>query len=270
MSQSILPAVEPNGEDRATGSVSRRTLVKGAAWAVPVIALAAPVPVYAASECTPTTALDTLRPGTEPSQIVFQPSGVVAALAYSDSTPTGGTGATGEVAATSTNPSWNYIELEMTENLSQGSWVQLTITLSEPVEGLSFVLHDIDSVGGQWQDTVEILTTGYTSVNGGNVQGNGTAGNRFRPILPGDTPISSGLGDVRLTWPGPVQVVTLRYIAGITGDSDNQHIGVGDLSYLACLPGGTQRAARAMAAPQRHRISTGAPSFLTSDGSSDQ
>ena len=33
-----------------------------------------------------------------------------------------------------------------------------------------------------------------------------------------------------------MSVVTIRYIAGINGDSGNQHIGLGDLSYDACLP----------------------------------
>ncbi len=270
MNRSILPAVEPSGKEGAEGSVSRRTLVKGAAWAVPVIALAAPVPVYAASECTPTTALDSLTPGQPASPLVFQPSGLTATLSFTANTPGGGDGDTGEVAATSTMPPWNYVEIEMTQQLTVGNYVDVTISLSAPVEGLSFVLHDIDWVDQQWYDTVIVSTPGFTHANGANVQGVGTSGNPFRPINEGDNPISSGLGDVRLTWPGTVQVVTFRYRAGITGNSQNQHIGLGNLSYQACLPAGTQRTARALAAPQQHQVSKGAPGFAGWDGATDQ
>ena len=135
------PSVDPKG-------ISRRTIVKGAAWTVPAIALAVPVPAYAASPtpCTPTTSFDNLTPGTSPSSITFFPSMVTASLAFTssgqggDNTP----GDTGKVAATSTSPSWNYIEIEMVSSLNTGDYVELTITLSQAVTGLSFVLHDID------------------------------------------------------------------------------------------------------------------------------
>lgn len=263
----------PTPEPATPKGVSRRTLVKAAAWTVPVIAVAVPAPAYAASEspCTPTTSFDSLKPGTSPSSITFLPSGVTATLAYSssgqggDNTP----GDTGQVAATNTDPSWNYIELEMVSRLSEGDYVQLTITLSEPVEGLSFVLHDIDMTSSGWRDTVRVMTGGYTFDLGGNLQGSGTNGNRFRPINNGDTPIDSGLGDVRLTWPGAVSAVQIRYIAGINGNSGNQHIGLGDLSYDACvvLPAGTMSARSTPRVPVP--LSTGEPSFIQSDESVD-
>lgn len=260
-----------------SSSVSRRSVVKGAAWAVPAIVVAAPVPAFAASPCTPTTALDDLTPGTTPGTITFQPSGVTATLTFSSSTPGGGTGATGEVAATSTTPSWNYIELEMTRRLRQGSYVELTITLSQPVEGLSFTLHDIDEVTGSWYDRVRVYTSGYTYARGDNVIGTGSAGDLFRPRTPGDRPIDSGLGDVRLTWPGAVSSVRVRYVAGADGNSQNQHIGLGDLSYQACIlpngtaqPGGVLPQQRTLGVqPGVRRLSTGTPKFVTSDGTAD-
>jgi len=47
----------PENDTQTTKEVSRRTLVKGAAWAVPVIAFAAPAPAFAASAppCAPNT-----------------------------------------------------------------------------------------------------------------------------------------------------------------------------------------------------------------------
>lgn len=225
--------------------VSRRTVVKGAAWAAPVVAMASAAPAFAASACTPTVSFDDLTVGTSPTTITFLPSDVTATLSYSstgnggDSTP----GDTGKVAKTSTTPSWNYLEVEMLAELIKGDSVTVTITLSEPVKGLSFLLHDIDSTGTRWgnaiswgyQDTVVVPTTGYTSVLGTNIQGDGTISNPFRPINLGDTPIDGGAGRVRLTWPGSVSVVKITYIAGQTGNSTNQHIGIGDISFNACV-----------------------------------
>ena len=78
----------PENDTQTTKEVSRRTLVKGAAWAVPVIAFAAPAPAMAASPCTPSTNFDGLTPGnTVQTSIVFynslnQPTGVTASIAY--------------------------------------------------------------------------------------------------------------------------------------------------------------------------------------------
>ena len=40
---------------------------------------------------------------------------------------------------------------------------------------------------------------------------------------------------MRLTWAAPVSEVTLTYRAGMTGDSDNQHIGIGAISFTDCV-----------------------------------
>jgi len=101
-------------------------------------------------------------------------------------------------------------------------------------------LHDIDSVSGGYVDTVEVAPTGFTYQLGSNVQGAGTAKNRFRPIEWGDTPIVQGAGRVRLSWAGPVSSVTIKYVAGMNGRSTNQHIGLGDLSYNACVVAGAR------------------------------
>jgi len=235
--------------------VSRRTVVKGAAWAAPVVAMASAAPAFAASPCTPTVSFDDLTVGTSPTTIKFLPSDVTATLSYSstgndgDSTP----GNTGKVAKTSTTPSWNYLEVEMLEKLEKGDSVTVTVTLSEPVEGLSFLIHDIDSTGEKnywgkvtwnYQDTVVIPTSGYTYDLGTNIQGNGTSSEPFHPKQLGDTPIDGGAGRVRLTWPGSVSQVKIKYIAGVAGNSQNQHIGIGDISFDACVGGGVSTKAR--------------------------
>lgn len=257
------------------GGVSRRTIVKGAAWAVPVIAIAAPVPSVAASPCTPTTSIDSLSPGTRPTSVLFPPSSVSAAISWAsggqggDSTP----GDTGRVEATSTSPSWNYIEMEMLSKLDAGDYVQLTLTLSQSVTGFSLLLHDIDSVQGQWQDTVVVDTPGYTLQLGSGLQGAGTVADPIKPNTWGDYPISSGQGTVRITWPGTVSTVTLRYIAGINGNSANQHIGLGDMRFSACPEPTRAKSSARSIAPDETRdevlVGTGDLLFVESDGSQD-
>lgn len=269
----------PENSTQPTKDVSRRTLMKTAAWTVPVIAFAGPVPMAAASPCTPTTALDSLRPGTKPSTITFLPSNppVSAGLAFTASNGVA-LGGTGEVAATSTNPSWNYIEIEMVRNgnrpLTQGDWVELTITMSQPVTGLSFIIHDIDSTESGWRDLVNVRTAGYSASLGNptNIEGDGSSNSPFRPKTNGDLPIDSGANAIRLTWAGSVQVVVIRYLAGITGNSGNQHIGLGNLSYSACLPPTSKSslARSAAPAPQELIVPPNDLVLVESDGSVDQ
>ena len=267
----------PENDHQEAKAVSRRTLVKGAAWAVPVIAFAGPVPAFAASPCTPSTNFDGLQVGSRPTSIIFynaqnQPTGVTGTLAWSsnaqggDQTP----GDTGLVEQTAQG--WNYLESEMISPLTAGEWVQLDLTIvGGPVSGLSFIVHDIDKVQGAWTDNVVVTPVGFTFALGGNIQGAGTAVNPFNPINFGDTPISSGLGDVRVTYPGPVSAISIRYVAGVTGDSQNQHVGIGDFSYNVCLPPSQQAAQSRMAAGRYPAdISSGEPAFVAGDGSVDQ
>ena len=208
-------------------------------WAVPVIVTAAAAPAMAASQCVVTTHFDNLTVGTSPTTFTFSPSLVTASISYSstgqdgDNTP----GGTGTVAATSTSPSWNYIEIEMLEPLNTNDSITVTITLSEPVENLTFKIHDIDGLASQWKDTVRVNTAGYTSVPGVNIIGTGTAADRFRNATNVDNPIETGVADVTLSWAGPVQVVSFTYVAGSSGNSDNQHIGLGDISFTDCVAG---------------------------------
>lgn len=237
-------------------SVTRRRVVTTAAWAVPAVSLAAPVPAFAAaSRCTPTSSFDNLAVGSKPTTITFVPSNVTASLAYQRSSSNVGWGDTGVVARTSISPAWNYLNLEMLPTrdrpLTTGGWVEITMTFSEPIVGLSFVIHDIDSTNGGYRDTVVVNTPGFVYQLGSNLQGAGTTASPFRPVNWGDTPISSGLGDVRVTWPGSVSQITIRYISGITGSSTNQHIGIGDLSYDACIVGGNVSARSRSAVPDR-------------------
>lgn len=119
---------------------------------------------------------------------------------------------------------------------------------------------------------MEIRTAGFTYQRGSNITGTGTEADPFRPINWGDTPIDSGQGDVRVTWPGLITEVVVRYRAGITGTSSNQHIGLGNLRYSACVPAGQMRQARTLSVqsqPEEIRVTEGEIVFVESDGTQD-
>ncbi|MGB4136472.1 MAG: hypothetical protein WA971_07905, partial [Microbacterium sp.] len=191
-----------------SAGVSRRTVTKAMAWAVPAIAVAVPVAAHAASVCSPSTNFQGLQVGSRPSEVLFYDvngdlTGVKASLGFS-STP----GNTGKVAQTTGSGAWKYIELQIT-NVRNGQYIDFTLTFNQPVTGLSFMVHDIDRVQNQWVDQVEILTSGYTYVPGSHITGNGSSASPFTSDVWGDLPIESGQGSVRITYPGEVQTVEL-------------------------------------------------------------
>lgn len=264
----------PENETPTTTGVSRRTLVKGAAWAVPVIALAAPTPAMAASVCTPSTNFDGLAVGTSPSSITFynsqgQPTGVTATLSWtSNGQPSSKPGNTGQVLQTTQNPIFNFIEIQMVQALNQGDYVELTLNIvGGPVKGLSFKLIDIDKTVAPgnigWVDNVWIRTVGYTYATGTNVQGAGTDTNPFNPVVWGDKPIVSGEGDVRITYPGAISQVIIRYLAGENGNAQSQHIGLGNISYDICQTTPAARSAQRSAVA----VQTQFPAQLAADES---
>lgn len=249
-------------------TISRRTVAAGMAWAVPVITAATAAPAFAVSGCVVQTNFDNLAVGSRPTTLYFPPSTITASVAFT-STGNGGDntpGDTGLVAATNTTPAWNYIEMEMLADLEAGDSITATITLTAAVENLSLILHDIDSTRSGWRDDVVVNTPGWTAVLGSGLQGAGTSANPYRPNSVGDYPISSGQGDLRLTWAGPVSSVSFTYKAGINGDSRNQHIGLGNISFSDCVANPSVRSRTA----SRAIGMTPVTGFVESDGSTDQ
>jgi hypothetical protein len=142
---------------------SRRSIVKGAAWAVPVVVAATAAPAAAQSACTPSTVFNSLPVGQCVTNLTFAPSTVTGTLTYASwGQPSSKPGDTCRVAQVSGPNGWRYVELEMVSSLNKGDYVELTISLSQPVDDLSFVLHDIDKVRDSWDDTVQVMTPGYT------------------------------------------------------------------------------------------------------------
>ena len=74
--------------------------------------------------------------------------------------------------------------------------------------------------------------------------GTGTDADAFRNNVFGDQAIDSGLNHVDLTWAGSVSQVKFRYRARNSGNSGNQHIGIGNISFSDCVANPTKRAGR--------------------------
>jgi hypothetical protein len=242
--------------------ISRRTVTRGVAWSAPLAAISVAAPAYASSiPCQVQTNFDNLTPGQPPGVLTFLPSTIKAAITYA-STGNGGDptpGDTGEVAATSTVPPWNYIEVEMLQPLGQGDTVTVIITLTAPVTNLSFRIHDIDKTAQGWNDHVIVNTVGFTYVRGTNVIGAGTDADPFRNTVVGDQAINSGLNHVDLKWAGPLSQVQFTYRAGMTGNSGNQHIGLGNISFSDCVANPNLRSAA-------RTVNLGAQQFVPSKG----
>jgi hypothetical protein len=245
-------------------TITRRTVTRGVAWSAPLAAISVAAPAFASSiPCQVATVLDNLTPGQPVGVLTFLPSTVTATIAFGNGAGSGQTGGTGQVAATTTTPSWNYIEVEMTDPLNAGDYIDVTITLSAAVTNLSFRIHDIDKTGSTqqygWNDEVWVQTPGFTAVKGTNVIGTGTDAGAFRNNVFGDQAIDSGLNHVDLKWAGSLSQVKFRYRARNSGSSGNQHIGIGNISFSDCVANPNGRSAA-------RSVNLGAAQFVPSQG----
>jgi hypothetical protein len=230
--------VDMSDVDGRPEGVSRRALVKGAAWAVPVIAFAAPLPAAAASPCMTVTNTALLQVGTTAQSVSFldpqgNPTGVSAALNW-----TGFVASSGLVLQTTVAPTVPYILMETRPR--PHAYTEMTISFNQPVTGFSFTLGGID----QWRpplapaayvDLVQMTTVGYTAQLGSNVVGAGVPGDSFRPMTLGIVPIGDSAGDARISYPAALTSVVFRLIAGFPNEEvPTQSIGISNLRYESC------------------------------------
>lgn len=198
-------------------SPSRRSVVRGAAWSVPVIAVAAQAPAFAASPCQNKTALlpvtwasaSTL---TSRSGAATDGTTVNVTAAYTPSGLAPGSLGSGNLSQQQSGASFAIVNNTPAGLADASSNFQtVTFNFSVPVFELTFSIDDIDRGSGYW-DWVSLNTTpaeqptpAYSA--GTTITGAGTDSNGWRTA-------STGGGDNLAT-----QAVTARYANGLVGIS---------------------------------------------------
>jgi hypothetical protein len=242
-------------DEKPTPLIGRRAITRGAAWSVPVVALAVAAPASAATSgggggCTPTSGTLVWRNQTLPRHArnlfgtALQTSLAGVTLTVSASGDTGADdngipsrGPIGGATSLLLLHSENYVD-----NTSQ----TVTLTFSQPVQNLQLSLLDVDSsatIGrhnrvtqSHWQDELSVTPAPSSQSRGSGVQGTGTSASPWRAVnnnnVVSDTQTT---GNVALSWAGPLTSVTFTYRQD--GDQDGSpKVGISDLSFRTVCP----------------------------------
>lgn len=237
--------------------VHRRHLTRAAAWAVPVIAVAAAAPAYAASPCdttysyrldwgtTPFTKIDedgsatiaAPSPGASSINVGFKSevsSAAVARPAANLSVP-----ATLNIGGLGANERGLRIEHAQPITAGRTNRQTITITFGRAVTGLSFTITDVDSSNSAaanqtrngWWDQVELSGT-RDVVQPATITGLGTLAAPWKHTSANTNEATTGTGgNVKVTYPGAVSSITLVYWSDSAGG--NQAIALSDFTFTA-------------------------------------
>ncbi len=128
-----------------------------------------------------------------------------------------------------------YVYMTQTGNVANTTQGQTTtFTFSEPVYNLSFTVYDID--GGAtccgWNDIVDFNSDSGIPTSGtpaANVAYNLATG---RASANANLNITNGLGNMTVTWAGPVTSVTIKHFVGTqTAAIGGQYVAIGPLTF---------------------------------------
>lgn len=215
-------------------STSRRTLVRGAAWSVPVIAATTAAPAFAASPC-PAVTLSWAALGNGTTFTSTTVGGVLVTLSVS-----GQTGAANNRTVSTTLTGGQSSNLRFYSTDVNGSAQTATFSFTRDgkavsVLNLGFSFLDIDSGGTNWNDNVSVATGGFAYViaNPTYVQGAGTTGNPFRANgnnTSGSSPGTSTNGNVAVSWASAVSSVSFTYSQSLAA-AGSPFIGISNLSF---------------------------------------
>lgn len=238
--------------------VSRRTIVKGAAWSVPVVAAAIAVPGAAASVCDSNGVIQwgtsfTKTGATTGNGTVTTSSGDVvsftASTTFGTSTrpytqhfnaggpPVSGTGPLGLMLATELMPGQPEAP---NSNRDQRFAVITTFTFDKPVSDLTFTIWDIDSEqspSGAFVYREYVLVDGATPALGSRLQldPQGWAYSRdWTDVAPNNTNYAA-----TFTVPGPTQTLVVRMNRPMTTAERPESYGaiyLGDVSFTTECP----------------------------------
>lgn len=212
----------------------RRTVVRSAAWTVPVVAIGVSAPAFAASPCSTTHAWRLDWGGSSTSWSVVTASGVQTGSAViagpagtSPLTATFRSVMTGTMqrdadnfvlsnALTQTAPVSNVgglgqgpgLNISHQAPLPSGSAnaQEVSISFDRQVSNLSFVITDIDAQYGGWIDRIEL--TGSRTGTGANIQGDGTSGAPWTATAYGNADNDSGNRNLSVSFTAPIAAHT--------------------------------------------------------------
>ena len=223
---------------RPSRSVSRRTIVKGAAWSVPAIALAAAAPAFAASQCLPAVIdWNAFADGTTPGTISVPGTtpALTATISVAYSSGSSPSATSGKVVdGPQGGVTGRYYRVEFAP-ARQNNAATVTITFNRPVRDLRFTILDIDATTG-YRDQVVVTTPGFSYQRAAKVIGSGTTADPFRMSAPlaNIAPTSSD-GNVQLAWAGPLSTISFTYSQpNEAASSQNMVVGIGNVSVDPC------------------------------------
>lgn len=231
--------IDNHEESRPARSVSRRTLVKGAAWSIPVIAAASAIPHAAASV---TCGDKVINWNQVPTGTAVTPGTLLSAA---------GSSVTATVTATGTTTlSDNLHVLAGPDGGLPGEFLNIgvpgggqfeesvTVTFSQPVTNVSFTLGDIDSyVDNAFQESVSLSPQSFSVVSlGSEVTGSGTSADPWLATAGQNVEPTDSIGNVTVLYPGPLLsfTITLKDVFPSADGSTGHSIDLFDISFNDC------------------------------------
>jgi hypothetical protein len=233
----MTPHVQDHDHARLIG---RRAVTRGAAWSVPVVAvaMAAPASANTSGACqTGKLDWDQVALGTQTGKVLVPIGGTGVTMTVTTSGDTGAAN-NGQVTSTATGGQsrvMRFYDLNNKNNTSQ----QVTITFSKPVRNVSLSLLDVDSQAGNrgtnaYEDLVTIVTAGWSGTKHANIIGDGTPAHPYRAKNT-DSPVAGSSADsnIDLTWAGPLTSISFIYgqDGAVNGDP---FIGMSDVLFQYC------------------------------------
>src|SRR4051812_32643184 len=232
----MTPHVQDHDHARLIG---RRAVTRGAAWSVPVVALAVAAPASASTSggcLTGKLDWDALKSEAQTGKVLV-PTGSTGVTVTVTTTGADGADGNGVVTGTSTGGQSKVMRFTSLNN-KNNTVQQVTVTFSKPVRNVSFSLLDVDSekslFSTAYEDLVTILTAGWSGTKHSNVTGDGTPAHPYRAINT-DSPVAgtSDASNVDLSFAGPLTSISFAYAQDgkVTGDP---FIGISDIVFQSC------------------------------------
>lgn len=211
--------LKASASDSPTPEVSRRTLVKGAAWTVPVIAATVAVPYASASACDGTGVINWgasfVRSGNNGGSgsvltadgrtVTYNVSiGYGARIAGGSGGRPRGVGSAIEFGHFVNGPAGNT-------DIWAADTQTISITFSEPIADLSFRIRDIDGQSSTYLVREYVQVTAATAVNATPNSGVVLDRGYYRARNTGDVDPNNLANSVSYTTAGPTSSLTIRF-----------------------------------------------------------